>query len=171
MQISLGQVAVAFARTHSAPQAPQFASESRGASQPLLRLPSQLPQGKEQVGAHAPAEHAWVPCGFVHVIPQAPQLAVSPCRFAHALLQHAFERHCALCTHAWPTLSWQRCAPRLQLTPAGQSALAVHAPAAAHTFAGGAAPASAPRSTPTSPASHVPAPAPRHFSGAASGGL
>jgi hypothetical protein len=42
--IPLEQVAVALAREQVVPQAPQFESVLSGVSQPLLSLPSQLPQ-------------------------------------------------------------------------------------------------------------------------------
>jgi hypothetical protein len=42
-------------------------------SQPLTRLPSQLPAPAPHDGAQLPLMHDVMPFGFVHLVPQAPQ--------------------------------------------------------------------------------------------------
>jgi hypothetical protein len=72
----LTQLGVQPAAGQTVPQALQLATSLRRfVSHPLFLLPSQLPQPTAQTGAQTPREHEVVPCAFVHVVPQAPQLA------------------------------------------------------------------------------------------------
>ena len=82
VQVPVVQVSLAFARSHTLPQPPQFASVRVFVSQPLFGLPSQSENPAAQVGVHAPATHEVVPFAFVHAVPQAPQLVELVERFA-----------------------------------------------------------------------------------------
>src|SRR3990172_1747015 len=53
---------------------------SRLNSQPVLSLPSQFWNRALQSGVHAPETHEVVPLGFVHALPQVPQLPASVAR-------------------------------------------------------------------------------------------
>jgi hypothetical protein len=55
------------------PHVPQFVIVLSAVSQPLLWLPSQLPQPLLQVGAHEPLAHAVLPCALLQAAPQLPQ--------------------------------------------------------------------------------------------------
>jgi hypothetical protein len=77
-----GQVCVALARLQTAPQAPQFVSVPRLASQPFAASPSQLP--KPLVHAcrlQAPLKHVADAFANVQACPQVPQFATLPFRF------------------------------------------------------------------------------------------
>lgn len=84
--VRVAHVAVAFAREHPVPQLPQSLVVLSGRSQPLLTLPSQLPNPGMQLGTHAPALHvqvAWPPEQTVVHEPQwltslAPTLSSQP---------------------------------------------------------------------------------------------
>jgi hypothetical protein len=68
------QAGVPFAAAHALPQLPQLVAVVVLVSQPLVAIPSQLPQPAPQVGTQALPVQAVVPCALVQVVPQAPQL-------------------------------------------------------------------------------------------------
>ena len=66
------------------PQPPQLlGSASVLASHPLFGLPSQSDHPFAHTGTHVPAGHVVEPCWFVHVVPQAPQLATLQIEVSH----------------------------------------------------------------------------------------
>src|SRR5438132_54599 len=78
-QVAFVQLPVPLANVHALPHMPQFAGDvSRSVSQPLPRLPSQLPKLVLQAAPHAPAAHDGMPLATAaHTLPQAPQLLTS----------------------------------------------------------------------------------------------
>ena len=80
-QTPVEQVAVALARLHVVPQAPQLVSVRVSVSQPSAGSPLQLAQPAAHVGTQAPFVHVVVPWALVHAVPQLPQYAVLLVRF------------------------------------------------------------------------------------------
>jgi hypothetical protein len=76
VHVPVAQLSLAFARSQTTLQPPQFVSVVTDLSQPLLELPSQLAKPTAQVGTQAPPEHVVVPFAFVHADPHAPQFVV-----------------------------------------------------------------------------------------------
>jgi hypothetical protein len=74
--VPLGQVGESLAEPQTLPHVPQFEIVSRLVWQPLFALPLQTAQPALHTGEQWPAEHEVVPLGFVHAVPQAPQLVV-----------------------------------------------------------------------------------------------
>ena len=82
VQLPPMQAVVPFGLLHVVPHAPQLpALVVRLVSQPLLAMPSQLPQPGAQLGTQLPAVQVVVPCGLVHESPHEPQLATLFVRF------------------------------------------------------------------------------------------
>src|SRR5262249_18270351 len=71
-----GQVSVAFARLHTAPQPPQLLRVVVLVSQPFAGFPSQLAKPAAHTGRHVPAGQLVVPFAFVQPAPHAPQFVV-----------------------------------------------------------------------------------------------
>jgi hypothetical protein len=71
-----GQVSVAFARLHTAPQPPQLLRVVVLVSQPFAGFPSQLAKPAAHTGRHVPAGQLVVPFAFVQAAPHAPQFVV-----------------------------------------------------------------------------------------------
>jgi hypothetical protein len=101
-------------KLHGIPQPLQFVFVRVEVSQPLVLLPSQLPQPVPHTGAQAPPEHEVVPQAFVHVVPQLPQLPRSLDKLRQTPLQQALLRHSPLPRQPtpssflhWPLDSWQ----------------------------------------------------------------
>jgi hypothetical protein len=107
------QLALALARLHVAPHAPQSVSVLMFRSQPLFGLPSQLAKPAAQFGVQAPLTQDVVPLAFVHCVPQAPQLAV---------VLSAVSQPLALLASQLPKPALQ--APRVQV-PVAHEALAL----------------------------------------------
>ena len=112
VQAPAPQVAVAFAKVHARPHAPQcVALVASATSHPLAGLPSQSPYGATQLDtAHAPAVHAGAALGSSQRIPQAPQWDVLTAVSTHASAQHVWPLgHLRVAlqpgTHALPTQS------------------------------------------------------------------
>jgi hypothetical protein len=70
------QDSLAWAKSHSWLQPPQWGSDLREASQPFTGFASQSANPFLQEGVHTPEEQDVVPLGLVQVTPQPPQL---PC--------------------------------------------------------------------------------------------
>ena len=104
-------VAVALARLHGTPHAPQLDNVVSGASQPLTGFPSQLRKLGLQTGVQVPAAQEVVPLALVQTRPHEPQLATLVCVLRQTLLQQEPLRH------------WE---PTVQLPPS----LARHSPEA-----------------------------------------
>jgi len=74
VQVPEAHDSLAFAKSQSAPQVPQFVSVVRFVSQPFPALPSQLPKPVVQPESwHAPARHVGLPFVKLHTWPQVPQ--------------------------------------------------------------------------------------------------
>jgi hypothetical protein len=86
VQVPLEHETLALGRLQATPQAPQLVREVREVSQPLLVLPSQLPQPAVQVGEHTPELQVVVPWALVQLLPQAPQLVVEVSAASHPLV-------------------------------------------------------------------------------------
>jgi hypothetical protein len=70
------QLVVPFVFVHVVPHVPQFvAVVCVFVSHPLFGSPSQFANPAVHDGKHVPDAHAFVPCWFVHAVPQAPQFA------------------------------------------------------------------------------------------------
>ena len=90
---------LALARSQTVPQAPQLESDASEVSQPLIKLPSQLPQRASQTGAQVPDAQLVEPWALLQPMPQPPQLdtseftlishplLLSPSQFAYGLEQ------------------------------------------------------------------------------------
>jgi hypothetical protein len=76
----VAQVALAFARAHAVPHAPQSVRVLSWVSQPLAGFPSQSPHPPVHPGWHCPLTQATPPCWFEQTWPQLPQLLVSVSR-------------------------------------------------------------------------------------------
>jgi hypothetical protein len=86
VQVPLEQETEALGRLQATLQAPQLVREVNEVSQPLLVLPSQLPQPLVHVGAHTPELQAMVPWALVQVFPHVPQLVVVLSAASHPLV-------------------------------------------------------------------------------------
>jgi hypothetical protein len=93
-------------------------------SQPLLRLPSQLPNPPLHEGLHTPARHDVVPFMLVHATLQPPQFDVLLWRFASQPLPYAPSQFWKGMVHDWTT-HWLPAQPG---TPFGTEQTVPHAP-------------------------------------------
>jgi hypothetical protein len=77
-QLPVAQDSPPWAKVQATPQLPQSVKVRMSRSHPLDGLLSQLRQPASQVGTHAPAVHALLPCEFVQALPQLAQLVLVP---------------------------------------------------------------------------------------------
>jgi hypothetical protein len=91
-QTPVEQDSLARARSHGTPHAPQFSSVVSCVSHPLLRMPSQSPQLRLQLGEHCPATHVAVSaCGIaLHTAPPS----VAPSQLSSAPLHASIAPGC-----------------------------------------------------------------------------
>jgi hypothetical protein len=82
--VPVEHVAVARARVHGVPQAPQFVVEVSAVSQPFESFPSQLPWSELHMSMRQlPVEHVAVAFEREHVVPHMPQLSSMLSRSSH----------------------------------------------------------------------------------------
>jgi hypothetical protein len=88
VQTPAGHDSLAFARSQTAPQAPQLARASRDVSHPSLGFALQSPKSGAHCGEQTPATQVLVPFSLLHETPQAPQWSMA----VSVLVSHPFWR-------------------------------------------------------------------------------